>query len=56
MVFLAALVAKPVRNTYKRLHPVSIQVRLLEALPGNTERFMPQYYIYRNMQTMMFLN
>lgn len=44
------------RNTYKRIHPVSVQLRLIEMLPGKTERFMPQYYIYRNMSTMLFLN
>ena len=54
-LFVAPLLLKPVRNTYKRLHPVSVQVRLYKMLPGNTEMFIPQYHIMNNFQTMLFL-
>lgn len=47
--------SKPLRKVYKRLHPVSVQLRMIEMLPGNTEKFLPQYYIYNNMSTMLFL-
>ena len=46
------LLSKPVRNTIKRAHPINTQLAIIELAPGNTERFIPQYYIYKNMAIM----
>ena len=46
--------SKSVRNYVKRLHPLNIQIRVMEIAPVN-ERLIPQYYIYKNLQRMQFL-
>jgi hypothetical protein len=54
MIF-ALLLARPVRRTVKRLHPVNVQLQIIEALPGQTEKYVPQYYIYKNLAFMQGL-
>lgn len=48
------LASRPVRQYVKRLHPLNIQIRVLEIAPVN-ERLIPQYHIYKNLQRIQFL-